>query len=135
MSLVTHWIGGKPCPAASGAVFDDIAPATSEVLAQVSRGDATDIAAAVAAAGAALKGPWGDTTRLERADILDRIADGLEARLDTLARLESEDTGKPISLARRIDIPRAVANFRFFAGAIRHDETPCHQMPDALNYT
>lgn len=135
MTTLAHWIDGQPRTGASGAVFDDVAPATGEVLAQVARGDAADVDAAVAAAKAALAGPWGATTRLERADVLDRIADGLEARLDELARLESEDTGKPISLARRIDIPRAVANFRFFAGAIRHDETPCHQMPGALNYT
>jgi len=135
MGIVTHWIGGASRPANSGALFDNVAPATGEVLSRVSRGDATDIEAAVAAAQAALDGPWGAMSRAERADILDRIADGLEARLDELARLESEDTGKPIALARRIDIPRAVSNFRFFAGAVRHSETSCHQMPGALNYT
>ncbi len=135
MNLVTHWINGEAHAASSGAVFDDVAPATGQVVAQISRGDAADVHAAVSAAKAALAGPWGSMSRVQRADILDRIADGLEARLDELARLESEDTGKPISLAKRIDIPRAVSNFRFFAGAIRHDETPCHQMADALNYT
>ena len=118
MSLITHWIGGEPRPSVSGATFDDVAPATGKVAAQISRGGPEDVQAAVDAAKAALAGPWGAMTRLERADILDRIADGLEARLDELARLESEDTGKPVSLARRIDIPRAVSNFRFFAGAV-----------------
>jgi aminomuconate-semialdehyde/2-hydroxymuconate-6-semialdehyde dehydrogenase len=135
MNTVAHWIGGEPRTSASQAVFDDVAPATGLVVARVSRGDAADVEAAVDAAQAALDGDWGAMTRLQRADVLDRIADGLEGRLDELAQLESEDTGKPISLARRIDIPRAVSNFRFFAGAIRHTETPCHQMASALNYT
>jgi aminomuconate-semialdehyde/2-hydroxymuconate-6-semialdehyde dehydrogenase len=135
MGIVTHWIDGASRPANSGALFDNVAPATGEVLSRISRGDASDVEAAVTAAKAALDGPWGAMSRTDRADIMDRIADGLEARLDELARLESEDTGKPISLARRIDIPRAVSNFRFFAGAVRHSETPCHQMPGALNYT
>jgi aminomuconate-semialdehyde/2-hydroxymuconate-6-semialdehyde dehydrogenase len=135
MQFVTHWIDGEPRPARSGATFDNIGPATGHVVAHIARGDASDMADAVSAAQAALAGPWGSTTHIERADILDRIADGLEARSEELAALESEDTGKPVGLARRIDIPRAVANFRFFAGAIRHSEAPCHQMPNALNYT
>ena len=72
---------------------------------------------------------------MDRAALLDRVADRLERHLDTLAAMESQDTGKPISLARSIDIPRAVSNFRFFAGAIRHDRTDCHEMAGALNYT
>lgn len=48
---------------------------------------------------------------------------------------ESQDTGKPVGLAKAVDIPRAVSNFRFFAGAIRHDHTRCHMMDNAVNYT
>ena len=52
-----------------------------------------------------------------------------------LARLESEDSGKPLNMARTIDIPRAVQNFRFYAGQIRHDVTDCHMMSNAVNYS
>ena len=135
LESVTHWIEGEPRPARSGEWFEDIAPASGEVLARVSRGDASDVDEAVDAARRALKGPWATWTREARANVLDRIADGLEARLDELARVESEDTGKPLALAKRIDIPRSISNFRFFAGAIRHAEAPCHSMADAINYT
>ena len=135
MKRVTHWIDGEPRHAHSGATFENVDPATGLSLCSVSSGDASDVEDAVNAAQRALRGTWGKTTRLERADILDRIAIGLERRIDELARIESEDTGKPITLAKRIDIPRSIANFRFFAGAIRHEESPCHSMADALNYT
>ncbi len=130
-----HWIDGRPAPAASGATFANVAPATGQTVARVARGDGADIDAAVAAARGALDGAWGRMTAPARADLLDAVAARLEVELDDLAALESRDTGKPIALARRIDIPRAIANFRFFAGALRHDETPCHAMPGALNYT
>ena len=72
---------------------------------------------------------------VERADVLDAIANKIEERLEEFALAESLDTGKPLSLARTVDIPRAIANFRFFAGAVRHDETGCHHMAQAINYT
>jgi aminomuconate-semialdehyde/2-hydroxymuconate-6-semialdehyde dehydrogenase len=132
---ISHWIGGRAAASADGREFDDVCPARGEVIAKVARGDAADVDAAVGAAEAALAGDWGRASTAERADLLDRAADGIEARADELAELESADTGKPVSLAGAIDIPRAVANFRFFAGAIRHDETGCHAMADAFNYT
>ncbi|MCP4873652.1 MAG: aldehyde dehydrogenase [Proteobacteria bacterium] len=135
MKTMPHFIGGEPRPSADGATFEDRAPATDLPLATLSRGAEADVDAAVSAARDALTGPWGDTTPEQRADLLDAIADGIEARFDELAQAESDDTGKPVSLARAVDIPRAVANFRFFAGAVRHDETGCHPMPGALNYT
>lgn len=67
--------------------------------------------------------------------MLDRVADAIKARAVELATLESEDAGKTLRMASTIDIPRAEANFRFFAGQIRHDETGCFMMGDALNYT
>ncbi len=135
MTLIPHVIGGEDVPSVDGAVFEDRAPATDEPIATVARGGAADVDRAVAAARAALAGPWGSSTVAERADLLDAIADGIEARFEELAELESRDTGKPVGLAQAVDIPRAVANFRFFAGAVRHDETGCHPMPGALNYT
>lgn len=128
------WIQGSARPAHGGERFDNVDPATGEVLSRVARARASDVDDAVRAAKDALPG-WKRTSAAERADLLDRIADGIEADLDGFAAAESRDTGKPISLARSIDIPRAVANFRFFAGAVRHDETGFHPMEHALNYT
>jgi aminomuconate-semialdehyde/2-hydroxymuconate-6-semialdehyde dehydrogenase len=135
MREITHHIGGGAVAAASGESFADVAPATGETIANVARGDAEDVDDAVRAARSALDGPWGRTSPAERADLLDAAADEIERRAGELAELESLDTGKPVSLASRVDIPRAVANFRFFAGAVRHDETGCHRMADAINYT
>lgn len=127
-------IGGKHVPAAAGDTIEDLNPATGRVHATIPRSGAADVEAAVAAARAAFPA-WSATSVEQRADLLDRIADALEARVDELAALESADAGKPITLARTIDIPRAVRNFRFFAGAARHDETGFHPMADAINYT
>lgn len=132
---LSHWIDGRAAPPAGGQWLEDRAPASDEPIARVARGDARDVARAVEAAEAALRGAWGQTTAEARAALLERVAGLIEARLEELAGLESRDTGKPVSLARTVDIPRAVANFRFFAGAIRHDRTGCHSMAGALNYT
>lgn len=129
-----NFVGGEFLAPADGAYLDDLAPSTGEVIARVPRSKAADVDRAVTAGRAAFPS-WSRTSSLERADLLDRVASAIEAAAPELARLESQDTGKPISLAARVDIPRAVANFRFFAGAIRHDETGCHSMPGALNYT
>jgi aminomuconate-semialdehyde/2-hydroxymuconate-6-semialdehyde dehydrogenase len=135
MKEVLHYIDGRFVAPSTGEFFDNPNPATVEILARVARGSAADVDAAVAAARRALKGPWGATSTAERADFVDAIADGIEARTDELVALESADTGKPVSLAGAVDIPRAVSNFRFFAGAVRHSETGCHPMEGALNYT
>lgn len=132
---LANFVGGAFVPPTRGEYLDDLNPATGEVIARIPRGDAADVDAAVAAAVAAMQGPWGRTTPGERADLLDAVADAIEARLDELAELESRDTGKPVALARAVDIPRAVSNFRFFAGAVRHDRSDFHPMPDAFNYT
>ena len=135
MRTLLHYIDGKFSASASGATFENPRPATGATHCVVSRGAAEDIERAVAAARGASLGPWGNTSTTERAALLDAIADGIEVRIDELAAAESADTGKPFSLARSVDIPRAVANFRFFAGAVRHSETGCHPMDSALNYT
>jgi aminomuconate-semialdehyde/2-hydroxymuconate-6-semialdehyde dehydrogenase len=132
MITVPNWIGGEPVE--NGAWIDDIGPATGEVIARIPRSGAADIDAAVSAAKAASHA-WGRTAARQRADVLDTIADALEARADELAELESLDNGKPVKLARAMDIARAIDNFRFFAGAIRHDETPTHEHDAALSYT
>jgi aminomuconate-semialdehyde/2-hydroxymuconate-6-semialdehyde dehydrogenase len=130
-----HWIGGRPVDPHSAAWVDKIAPATGERIARIARGDAVDVAHAVDAARTALAGPWNQFSSEERASLCDRIAAGIEARLDELARLESEDTGKPLALARTVDIPRAVSNFSFFARALRQHEEAFHHMGTAFSYT
>jgi len=134
IELANH-IDGKAQPAASGATLEDIGPATGAVVASIPDSSAEDVDAAVGAARRAFEGPWGRTSTAERADLCDAVADAIEADLDRFAELESLDTGKPIHTARTIDIPRAIANFRFFAGAVRHDQTGAHAMADAINYT
>lgn len=129
-----QFIGGRFVGPTSGASFPDLDPATGREIARVPQGCAADVEAAVIAAEAAAPA-WAAKAPAERARLLDAVADRIEERLDELAALESHDTGKPLSLAKAIDIPRAAANFRFFAGAVRHDETGCHTTPGVINYT
>src|SRR5205807_7338074 len=90
---------------------------------------------AVAAAEKALP-DWSKTPAQKRSQILLRIADLIDRDLEKLSRAESIDTGKPVSLARSLDIPRAASNFRFFATAILHTENEAHVTDDvAFNYT
>ena len=95
----------------------------------------TTLIIAVAAAEKAFR-DWSKKTAAERSNFLLRIAELIERDLEKFARAESIDTGKPISLARSLDIPRAVANFRFFATAILHTESEAHITDNvAFNYT
>ena len=115
--------------------FDDIAPATGEVIAKIPDSDSHDISDAVFAARIAFES-WSKTPAAERSRLLLKLADLIEENFEELARLESRDTGKAITLARRLDIPRAIANFRFFATAILHESSEAHVMDSsALNYT
>ena len=135
MKRVFHHIGGEFRPPSAGNYLEDLDPSTGEVIAEVADGDATDVDAAVAAASRAFPS-WRRTPAEERSSLLMRLADLIEENFEELAALESLDSGKPIALARRLDVPRAVRNFRFFATAILHAETKCHPMDDrALNYT
>lgn len=127
-------VNGAFVPAKDGGLLDNLGPATGEVIARIPRSTKADVDAAVAAAKAALPG-WSKASVAERAALLDRVADRIEARLDELAALESRDTGKPVSLAKSLDIPRAVANFRFFADLVRTQPGESSAMADALNYT
>jgi len=132
---LANFIGGRFVAARSGATFDDVNPATEDVIAQVPDSDRADVDDAVAAAKSAFPS-WSRTPAAERSRLLLALADAIERNLDELARLESCDNGKAISLARRLDIPRAVANFRFFATAILHQSSEAHLTDGAaLNYT
>src|SRR5512135_1616910 len=114
--MLSNFMGGAFVPPCGGAYLDDVNPATGETIGRIPDSAAEDVDAAVAAARAALDGAWGKETAAARADLLDAVASEIERRGEELAALESLDTGKPIKLARTVDVPRAVANFRFFAG-------------------
>jgi aminomuconate-semialdehyde/2-hydroxymuconate-6-semialdehyde dehydrogenase len=132
--LLNH-IGGEFVPPRRGAFLPVYEPATGEVYAEVAASDRADVDAACAAAERAARS-WQDTPTEKRAAILDAVADRLESQLERFAVAESKDTGKPLSLARGVDIPRAVSNFRFFTGAVQHSSSEFHQTAaDVLNYT
>lgn len=130
-----NFVGGRFVDASGGETLTNVNPASGELIGSIPRSRSADVDAAVAAAKAAGQGPWGRTSAVERAALLDRVACLIESRLEAFAIVESEDQGKPVGLASRVDIPRAVANFRFFAGMVRHKEEGAHHMASALNYT
>ena len=135
MKRVLNFIDGQFRPPCSGRYLPNVNPATGQVIAEIAESGAEDVDAAVAAASRAFES-WRRTPAEERSRLLIRVAELIEENFEELARLESEDTGKPVALARRMDVPRAILNFRFFATAILHTETPCHVTDDrALNYT
>lgn len=116
---VLNLIDGQIVPSLSGETLPNIDPATAAHIGTLPASGAAEINAAVAAAARAFPA-WSAAPARERANVLRRIADLIERDLEQLARAESIDTGKPISLARAMDIPRAAANFRFFADACEH---------------
>lgn len=99
--------------------FDDVNPATGQVIAQVAEAGDDQVDRAVQAAKNALDGPWGRMSIDERGGLLSRVADGIMDRFDEFLQAEIKDTGKPVSWASRIDIPRGAANFRIFANQAR----------------
>ncbi len=123
MKRCLHLIGGETREPASGRIF-----------ASVADGDARDVEAAVDAARAAAPG-WAALPNDARARCLERLADALEAQAELFAQAESRDAGKPIALAREIEIPRAVANLRFFAHAATQFASESHHGQAGLNYT
>jgi aminomuconate-semialdehyde/2-hydroxymuconate-6-semialdehyde dehydrogenase len=133
--ILGNFIGGRFVAPASGTWIEDIGPASGEVIARIPDSDRADVDRAVDAAKEAFRS-WSTTPAAERSRILLAVADRIEQNLEELALLESLDNGKPVALARRMDIPRAVANFRFFATAILHDSSEAHATDaTALNYT
>ena len=121
----------EPC---TGAYLDVYEPATGKAYARSPDSDRRDVELAVEAAQRAAPA-WAALPTAERARHLHRLADAVEARLDELAREESRDSGKPVKLARSVDIPRSVSNLRFFADAITQWSSEAHVDAGALNYT
>jgi aminomuconate-semialdehyde/2-hydroxymuconate-6-semialdehyde dehydrogenase len=130
-----NFIGGYFIGPLSGAFIENINPATGEVFCLVPDSNEKDIEVAVQAAKKALP-QWSVTPVEERFKILNRIAKLIDENMDELALAETNDNGKPLWLSKRVDIPRASANFRFFATGIMHFASESHAMEDrAINYT
>jgi len=130
-----NYIGGNLIAPLSGKFIDNINPSTGEVYGQIPDSREKDIEAAVHAAQKAFPS-WSVMPVAQRFKILNRIAEIIDANLDALALAETNDNGKPLWLSKKVDIPRASANFRFFATGIMHFATESHNMEDkAVNYT
>ncbi|MGA9343064.1 MAG: aldehyde dehydrogenase [Rhodanobacteraceae bacterium] len=132
---LANLIDGHLLAARAGSYLDVVEPATGHVFARCPASGVADVEAAAEAAERA-SASWAATPNDARSRLLNRLADLVEAELESLAALESRDTGKPLTLARTIDIPRSVANLRFFAAAITQWPSESHAMGvDALNFT
>ena len=132
---LTNLIDGRMSPPRSGRWLDVHEPATGQVYALVPDSGDEDVALAVAAAQRAAPG-WAATPAAERARLLSRLADMIEHDAPGFAEAESRDSGKPVALARRMDIPRAVSNLRFFAAAATQFASESHAMEGGgFNYT
>ncbi|WP_428425000.1 2-hydroxymuconic semialdehyde dehydrogenase [Methylibium sp.] len=124
---------------ATGKTFENRAPVDNRVLGLVHEAGRTEVDAAVAAARAALKGEWGRMPVVKRVELLYAVADEINRRFDDFLAAEIADTGKPLSLASHIDIPRGAANFKVFADIVKNVPAETFEMatPDggqALNY-
>jgi aldehyde dehydrogenase (NAD+) len=116
-SVTKLLINGRLVPSESGKTFATVNPSTGEEICQVAEADAADVEKAVRAARAAFEdGPWRKTTASERGRLLNRLADLIESHSDELARLETLDNGKPLTVAKIVDVAKTVACYRYFAG-------------------
>jgi len=128
-SRYENFIGGQWVPPAGGEYFENVSPVNGQPFCEVARSTGVDIEAALDAAHAAAPA-WGKTSPAERAVLLHRIADVIDANLESLALAETWDNGKPIRETLNADIPLAVDHFRYFAGVIRAQEGSLSQIDD-----
>lgn len=136
MERILNYIGGELIQPASGEYLDNFDPSIGEVYSLIADSDDRDVHLAVEDAVAAFPA-WSQTSAEARHDILMRLVVLIERDLEPLALAESIDQGKPVSLARMVDIPRAVANFKFYATAAMHTANESHDSvgQQAINYT
>jgi len=120
-SRYEHYIGGEWVPPVNGGYFENPSPVTGETFTEIARGTADDVERALDAAHGAAPG-WGRTSPAERANILNKIADRIEANLEALAVAETWDNGKAVRETLAADMPLAIDHFRYFAGALRAQE-------------
>ncbi|MEM7162605.1 MAG: aldehyde dehydrogenase [Bacteroidota bacterium] len=134
MNQILNFINGDFVPAATHSAIDVYDPSIGQVYAKVPDSDIQDVNAAFLAAEKAFPS-WSSMSANQRSEIMYKIASLVDENLERLAKAESKDNGKPFWLAKKVDIPRASANMRFFAQAITQFSTSSHEMQDAINYT
>ena len=135
MQRIANYIDGELAPPRSGRYLENLEPATGLGYSEAPDSDASDIDRAVDAADRAFSA-WAEAPLDERARLLRRLAELITERAEAFAHAESVDSGKPLSAARQVDIPRAAANFQFFSSAIQHFFSESHATgTQALNYT
>lgn len=134
MQTIHNFINGEYLPPKNGQYLDNFNPATGELSGKIPDSDSGDIEAAVSAATTAFPA-WANTPLEHRHDILRSVADGILQNLDALAEAESADSGKTLTTASTVDIPRAALNFKFFATALLHFASESHHAPGSLSYT
>lgn len=128
--VLRHYVDGAFV--ATERRFNNVSPVDGHVVAHVCEADSATVDRAVAAARRALReGPWGKTSPAERAAVLHRIADGIQARFDDFVAAEVADTGRPVEQARTLDIARGIANFRTFADLIKTAGSELYEMRTA----
>ena len=135
MEKLANYIGGELLAPTSGKYLNNINPSTGEIYSLIPDSDSQDVELAVIAAKNSFE-KWSNSSAEFRMKILMKIAALIEKKLDLFAAAESVDNGKPVSLAKSIDIPRAISNFEFFATAAMHFASESHLMQgEAINYT
>ncbi|MEU8235695.1 aldehyde dehydrogenase [Actinoplanes sp. NPDC048967] len=128
-SRYDHWIGGEYVPPVKGQYFENPSPVNGQNFCEIARGTADDVERALDAAHGAADA-WGRTSVSERANILNKIADRMEANLEQLAVAETWENGKPVRETMAADIPLAIDHFRYFAGALRAQEGTLGEIDD-----
>lgn len=142
MITINHYINGQNTPPSAGTYLETSEPATGAVYARVAEASAADVEQAVMSAQRAFPA-WQALSFAQRGEYLLRLADIIDAECELLAMAESRDTGKPVSMARSVDIPRSAANLRYFANAVQHSSGECFDFDGAgtpngqrsINYT
>lgn len=135
MERIFNYINGELVAPNSGEYLDNYDPSRGTVYSEIPDSDVADIDRAVASAKEAFTG-WKKTPREERSRLMLKVAELIDQNHEMLSQAESKDNGKPLKLARHVDIPRASSNFRFFATAILHESSEAHRLDDvAMNYT
>ena len=131
---ILNYIDGRLFQPSSDQWLDNFEPATGQLYSQVPDSNAEDIDLAVQSARAAFPG-WSGLDAFSRATLINRVADLIDDNLEELVAAESKDNGKPVWLARAVDIPRCSMNLRFFANLLTGQESQSHESPGTINYT
>ena len=135
MEKILNLIDGSLMEPVGGEFFNNVEPATGKAYSLIPKSDARDVELAIQAAKKAFP-KWSNTSAEKRHDMLMKLSQGIADRFEEFVEGESKDNGKPQSLARAVDIPRAISNLKFYATAAMHFSSESHHMPgSAINYT